>query len=99
MNPEVPPVQPIFPKTCPWAIASLAVGAASFCVPVVGSIVAIVFGIVALCRIKSAAGQLSGHGLAITGIALGCASFALVFLGALALLFSRSAPSRPLGLQ
>ena len=93
MNPEMPAGQPVYPKTCPWAIVSLVVGIASFCVPVVGSIAAIVFGIVALSRIRSSSGALSGHGMAIAGIVLGCVSFVMFFLGALALVFVQSRQS------
>jgi len=78
MNTQPLPAQPVIPKTCPFAIVSLVVGILSFCIPLIGSAVAITFGIVSLNRIKSSSGGLSGRGMAIAGIILGCVSFALI---------------------
>jgi len=71
MNPEPPAPQPLPSKTCPFAIVSLTVGIASFCAPVAGSAAAIIFGALALGRIKSSFGALNGRGMAIAGIVLG----------------------------
>ena len=83
MNPEIPGIPPQPPRTCPFAIVSLIVGITSFCLPILGSITAIVFGAVALSRIKSSSGALTGRAMAIVGIVLGCISLVvgpLVFL-------------------
>lgn len=61
------------------AVASLVLGAVAFIV--LGSVcapLAIVFGIIALVKIKAAQGVLKGRGLAIAGVLLGC-----LYVGAL----------------
>jgi len=78
MNTQPLSAQPVIPKTCPFAIVSLVVGILSFCIPLIGSAVAITFGIVSLNRIKLSSGRLWGRGMAIAGIILGCVSFALI---------------------
>jgi prepilin-type processing-associated H-X9-DG protein len=54
------------------AVASLIVGIVSFCLPVIGSIAAIVLGIVGLSRTKDP--RVGGKGMATTGIVLGAVS-------------------------
>ena len=63
-NPPVAPTQ-----TNGFAIASLIVGIVSFCIPVLGSLAAIVLGIVGLTRTKDP--RVGCKGMAITGIVLG----------------------------
>src|SRR5579864_7083269 len=58
--------------TSGWAITSLITGIISFCVPVIGSIAAIVTGIVGIVRTKDP--RTGGRGFAIAGLVLGCIS-------------------------
>lgn len=67
-----PPTKPA--ATSGKAIASLVLGLVSFCIPIVGGLLAIVFGALALGQIKRGRGQVGGRGLAIAGLALGCLS-------------------------
>jgi len=84
MSQETPPVVSQPPRTCSLAIVSLIVGIVSFCAPVVGSVTAIVFGALALGKIKSSFGALTGRGMAITGIVLGGISALIPVAGILA---------------
>jgi Domain of unknown function (DUF4190)/Protein of unknown function (DUF2510) len=59
-------------KTSGWAIASLVLGILG------GSVLAIVFGLVARGQIKRSGGRQRGLGLATAGIVLGCAWLALI---------------------
>src|SRR2546430_198988 len=59
-------------KTNGWAIASLVLGILG------GSVLAIVFGLVARGQIRRSGGRRRGLGLATAGIALGCAWLALL---------------------
>lgn len=52
------------------AIASLVLGILSFCIPVLGSIAAIIFGALGLVDIGRSQGRLRGQGLAIAGIVM-----------------------------
>jgi predicted Zn finger-like uncharacterized protein/prepilin-type processing-associated H-X9-DG protein len=65
-----PPVAPL--KNNGMAVASLIVGIVSFCIPIIGSVVAIVLGVLGLTRTKDPA--VGGKGMAITGIVLGALS-------------------------
>ncbi|MBN2168601.1 MAG: DUF4190 domain-containing protein [Actinobacteria bacterium] len=59
-------------KTSGWAVVSLVVGALSFLFfPVLGSILAIVFAIIAKKEIKEGNGGISGSGMATAGLVLG----------------------------
>jgi len=71
MSQETPPVVHQPPRTCTLAIVSLIAGILGFCIPIVGPALAIVFGVLALGKIKSSFGALAGRGMAIAGIALG----------------------------
>lgn len=58
-----------------FAIASLVCGVAGLIIPILGGILGIVFGIVALTQTRD--GREGGRGLAIAGIAVGAATFLL----------------------
>jgi hypothetical protein len=60
------------------AIASLICGIASFCIPVVPSVLAITFGALGLRDIGRSRGRLGGQGLAIAGLVMGSVSFLLL---------------------
>jgi hypothetical protein len=66
------PVPPQSAKTNGWAIASLVLGVIG------GSVLAIVFGLVARSQIKKSGGRQGGLGLATAGIVLGCLWLALI---------------------
>lgn len=55
--------------TSGWALTSLVTGILSFCIPILGSIVAIVTGIVGIVR--TGRPQVGGRGMAIAGLVLG----------------------------
>jgi hypothetical protein len=75
----MPPLQPgmpgpmyLAPPTSGMAIASLVIGIASFLVlPLVGHILALVFGYMARNEIKASNGRVAGDGYATAGIILG----------------------------
>jgi len=83
--PQYPPPRPrdVVPtRTNGWAIASLVLGILSFmCIPFIGAVLAIVFGIIAKNGIKRSKGELGGSGLATAGLVLGIVnlSFLLIF--------------------
>ncbi|EDL57503.1 GYF domain-containing protein [Gimesia maris] len=61
-----------FTRTAPMAVASLVLGLVGFnIIFLLGSILAVIFGHVALKQIKQAGGRLSGRGMAIAGLLLG----------------------------
>jgi predicted Zn finger-like uncharacterized protein/prepilin-type processing-associated H-X9-DG protein len=76
-------------RTSGWAIWSLVCGLLSFCLPVLGNIPAIIFGIVGI--VKTGMPNVRGRGLAIAGLILGVIAFPV----SLAFLFVilRSAPA------
>ncbi len=95
---NLPPRPPVYAPTSSLAILSLISGIASwFLLPVVGAIVAVITGYMAKNEIRSSNGQLSGDGLATTGIVLGFLHFAVVFVVccAIAALFAFGALSIP----
>jgi hypothetical protein len=63
----------VIPQSCGWATASLVLGIIGLvlCVLIIPSILAIIFGIVALVKINAGKGLLVGKGKAIAGIILG----------------------------
>ena len=67
------------PKTNGMAIASLVLGILWICG--IGSILALIFGLVARNQIQESQGQQQGQGLAIAGIVLGAIGVALLVLG------------------
>lgn len=82
---------PEAPRTSGLAIVSLATGiGAWFIIPLLGAIVAVVTGYLALQEIRQSRGRLTGSGLATAGIALGAVQLALILLGAIiiAVIFS-----------
>jgi hypothetical protein len=64
---------PMAPSTSGWAIASLALSLAGIVpiLPVIGSLLGVIFGHIALGEIKRAQGRLEGRGMAVTGLVLG----------------------------
>jgi hypothetical protein len=76
--PTAPPIPPS--KTSGLAIASLVLGILGItCIlPVIGAILALIFGIVALSQISRSGGSLKGQGQAITGIILGGVGFLMI---------------------
>jgi len=70
-------------RTSGLAVASLVVGLAGFCVPVIGGGVGLALGIVALRQIKRSGGTVGGRGLAIGGIVASAVTllFGLVVVG------------------
>jgi len=91
MDPEIPAAQPLPSKTCSFAVISLVAGIGSFCVPILGSVLAIVFGAIALDRIKSSMGALTGHGMAMAGLIMGAVS--MVFIPVAAILAGMLLPA------
>lgn len=75
------------------AIASLVLGICGFFIPVVCSLLAIIFGFIALSKIKENTQKYKGRGLAVAGIVLGFVFFGLIFL-ILLLVFIRGVFSR-----
>jgi Domain of unknown function (DUF4190) len=72
------PYQPVPRQTTSgFAVASLVLGIAIFCTGIIGGILAVIFGNIALKRIDDAQGAAKGRGLAITGIVLGWIAIAL----------------------
>jgi len=72
--PPTPPLPPIStPKTSGLAIASLVLGILGItCIlPLLGAVLALVFGIIALNQISKSQGVIKGHGQAVTGVILG----------------------------
>jgi prepilin-type processing-associated H-X9-DG protein len=59
-----------------WAVASLITGIVSFCVPVLGSLAAIITGIVGI--VKTSRPRVGGRGMAIAGLVLGLLSMFMV---------------------
>jgi prepilin-type processing-associated H-X9-DG protein len=70
------PIQPT--RTSGFAVWSLVCGLLSFCVPVIGNLLAIVFGIIGIA--KTSTPQVRGRGMAITGLILGIIAFPIVIL-------------------
>lgn len=86
---------PMAPNTSGWAIASLILSIASYLgLPLVGAVLGVIFGHMALNEIKRSEGRIQGRGLAIGGLVLGYAHFVVlvcvaatvlaIFLGLLA---------------
>lgn len=75
-----PPAPPATPKTAGLATASLVLGILGMiCIlPVVGSLLAVIFAIVALIKISNSKGALRGQGQAIAGLILGGVSLLMI---------------------
>ncbi len=87
--PPGPPVgwtshQPRRATTNGFAVAALVCGIAVLCTGILGGVLAVVFGNVALSRIDAAQGAERGKALAITGIVLGWIAIALTAVAAAA---------------
>jgi hypothetical protein len=65
-------------STSYWAIASVACAIANwFLIPVIGAILGVIFGHIALNEISSSQGQVEGRSMALAGLIIGYASLAL----------------------
>lgn len=99
MSDQPSPVPPVSPaasspsKTSGLAIASLVLGILGLtCIlPIIGPILAIVFGIVALSRINKSRGAITGNGQAIAGLVLGGVGLVMIPIMAAMLLPALSA--------
>jgi hypothetical protein len=83
------------PQANGMAIASLVLGIAGFvAMPVIGPILALVFGYVGKGQIDRSAGRESGRGFAVAGIVLGWVGIGLALAAAIVgiAFFSRSSP-------
>jgi predicted Zn finger-like uncharacterized protein/prepilin-type processing-associated H-X9-DG protein len=80
MSYQPPPFRPqpqyLQQRSNGMAIAAIVVGVISFCLPVIGSLLAIIFGILGLRNTRDPA--VGGKGLAIAGICLGAASMVMM---------------------
>lgn len=76
--PPQPPVAAAAPKTNGLAIASLVLGIVW--IYWIGSILAVIFGHVALSQIKKSNGTQGGRGMAIAGLVLGYIGLAMIVL-------------------
>ena len=78
--PPTSPTTPPSPNTSGLAIASLVLGILGItCIlPIIGPILALVFGIIALSQINKSSGAVTGHGKAVAGLVLGCIGVLLV---------------------
>lgn len=75
---------PMAPSTSGWAIASLVCAIAGFFgFFVIGHILGVVFGHMALNEIKRSDGRLEGHGLAMAGLIISYISLGLIVVGIL----------------
>jgi len=80
-----PPPSGIQPTTTNgFAVASLVLGIAVLCTGIIGGILAVIFGNLALSRIAESAGRQRGRGLAIAGIVLGWIAIGLTAIAAIA---------------
>ena len=77
-----PPTQPT--TTNGFAVASLVLGIAVLCTGIVGGILAVIFGYMALSRIAESNGRQRGRPMAITGIVLGWVAIGLTALVSIA---------------
>ena len=82
---------PSKPKTSGLAIASLVCAIVGFCIPVVGGILAVVLGAVALSKISKSAGATSGKGLAIAGLVV--SAFSILVIPVIAILVAILLPA------
>lgn len=81
----MPPPAPVVIPTSGMAIASLVLGISGLTVlPLLGSILALIFGYTARKEIREHPDRVSGDGLAVAGIVLGWISVAIAVLGILA---------------
>lgn len=85
MSDQPSPLPPVAPPTTPsktsgLAIASLVLGILGItCIlPLIGAILALVFGIIALNQISKSGGSIKGQGQAVTGLILGCIGLIII---------------------
>jgi hypothetical protein len=67
-----------------FAVAALVLGIAVLCTGIIGGILAVVFGNLALARIDESQGAQKGRGMAIAGIVLGWIAIGLTAVAAIA---------------
>lgn len=67
-----------------FAVAALVLGIAELCTGIVGGVLAVIFGNIALSRIDASQGREKGRGLAIAGIVLGWIAIVLTAIAAAA---------------
>lgn len=81
------------PRSCGWATASLVLGIAGLvlCFIIVPSLLAVIFGIIALVQIGNSQGLLTGKGKAIAGIIMG--GVALILLPFIAIVAAIAIPN------
>lgn len=81
-------------KTSGLAIASLVLGILGFvCIPVIPSLLALIFGIISLKNIGKSAGTLGGKGLAIAGTILGGIGTFLTLIATIAIIAAIAIPN------
>ncbi len=68
------------PKTDELAVASFVCAAASFVIPFLPAVAAVILGVMARKRIASSGGRLEGEGLVLAGIILGSLNLAFCLL-------------------
>ncbi len=67
-----------------FAVAALVLGIAILCTGIIGGVLAVVFGNLALARIDASQGAQKGRGMAIAGIVLGWIAIGLTAVAAIA---------------
>jgi hypothetical protein len=97
MVPAVAPAVTGPPSVNPFAIASLVLGLVG--VPIAGSILAIVFGVVARRQIRETPGGRGGNAMATWGIVLGCLGLLGAIIAAVVLLSGSHGPSPNAGAE
>lgn len=79
---------PMAASTSPWAIASVVCSIASWLLlPIVASLVGVIFGHMALHEIGQSGGRVEGRGWAIAGLVIGYANLAIVLCVGSAIIF------------
>lgn len=73
------------PKTSGFAVSSLVFGILGICCPIIGSLIAVICGHIALGTIKKSGGAVGGKGVAVTGLAFG---YLAILLWIIALAFA-----------
>ena len=79
-----PAYQPTRQTTNGFAVASLVLGIAVLCTGIIGGILAVIFGYIALGRIADSNGRQRGRAMAITGIVFGWIAIGLTALASIA---------------
>jgi hypothetical protein len=80
------PAIPAGPKKNGLAIASLVFGITAFCIPLLGTVAAVLLGVMALRRARRSPAEYGGEGMATAGIVVACVALLLNFVLAASLL-------------